>query len=110
MNLATTYMGFELPHPAVPRAPFADRLDAGAPLVVMHSPFEEQVALEEVTITRPIETPKDSYAEAMRYFPEPDDFVLGPGDYLEKIGKVKAAVSVPVIGSLNGTKEGGWLC
>jgi dihydroorotate dehydrogenase (fumarate) len=117
MNLATTYMGFELPHPVVPGAgPFADSLDtvrrledAGAPLVVMPSLFEEQVTAEEVNVTRSIETPKESYAEALSYFPEPDDFVLGPDDYLEQLRKVKEAVSVPVIGSLNGTTEGGWL-
>jgi dihydroorotate dehydrogenase (fumarate) len=117
MNLATSYMGFELPHPLVPGAgPFVDSLDtvrrledAGAPMMVMHSLFEEQVAREEVNVTRSIETPKDSYAEALSYFPEPEDFVLGPEDYLEQIRKVKAAVSVPVIGSLNGTTEGGWL-
>ena len=117
MNLATSYMGFELPHPLVPGAgPFVDSLDtvrrledAGAPMIVMHSLFEEQVAREEVNITRSIETPKDSYAEALSYFPEPDDFVLGPEDYLEQIRKIKAAVAVPVIGSLNGTTEGGWL-
>ncbi len=117
MNLATSYMGFELPHPLVPGAgPFVDSLDtvrrledAGAPLIVMHSLFEEQVAREEVNVTRSIETPKDSYAEALSYFPEPEDFVLGPEDYLEQIRKIKAAVAVPVIGSLNGTTEGGWL-
>ncbi len=117
MNLATSYMGFELPHPLVPGAgPFVDSLDtvrrledAGAPLIVMHSLFEEQVTREEVNLTRSIETPKDSYAEALSYFPEPEDFVLGPEDYLEQIRKIKAAVAVPVIGSLNGTTEGGWL-
>jgi dihydroorotate dehydrogenase (fumarate) len=117
MNLATRYMGFELPHPVVPGAgPFADSLDtvrrledAGAPMIVMHSLFEEQVTREEVGITRSIETPKESYAEALSYFPEPDDFVLGPDDYLERLRRVKAAVGVPVIGSLNGTTQGGWL-
>jgi dihydroorotate dehydrogenase (fumarate) len=117
MNLATTYMGFELPHPVVPGAgPFVDSLDtvrrledAGAPMLVMHSLFEEQIEREEVNITRSIEMPKDSYAEALSYFPEPDDFVLGPEEYLEQIRKIKAAVAVPVIGSLNGTTEGGWL-
>ncbi len=117
MNLATSYMGFELPHPLVPGAgPFVDNLDtvrrledAGAPMIVMHSLFEEQVAREEVNITLSIETPKESYAEALSYFPEPEDFVLGPEDYLEQIRKIKAAVAVPVIGSLNGTTEGGWL-
>jgi dihydroorotate dehydrogenase (fumarate) len=108
MNLATSYMGFELPHPLVPGAgPFADSLDtvrrledAGAPMMVMHSLFEEQVAREEVNLTRSIETPKDSYAEALSYFPEPEDFVLGPEDYLEQLRKVvravKGSVTIPV--------------
>lgn len=117
MNLATTYMGFEMPHPVIPGAgPFVDNLDtvrqledAGAPMIVMHSLFEEQIARGDANITRSMETPKESYAEALSYFPEPDDFVLGPEDYLEQIRKIKAAVAVPVIGSLNGTTEGGWL-
>jgi dihydroorotate dehydrogenase (fumarate) len=117
MNLATTYMGFELPHPLVPGAsPLAETLDtvrrledAGAPLIVMHSLFEEQVVREEVNLARAIETPKESYAEALSYFPEPDDLALGPDDYLEQVRRVKAAVGVPVIGSLNGTTPGGWL-
>jgi dihydroorotate dehydrogenase (fumarate) len=117
MNLATTYMGFELPHPLVPGAsPQTESLDAvrrledaGAPLIVMHSLFEEQVVREEVNLTRAIETPKESYAEALSYFPEPDELALGPDDYLEQVRRVKAAVGVPVIGSLNGTTPGGWL-
>jgi dihydroorotate dehydrogenase (fumarate) len=117
MNLATTYMGFNLAHPLVPGAgPFVDSLDtvrrledAGAPMMVMHSLFEEQITRDDVSITRSIETPKDSYAEALSYFPEPDDFVLGPEEYLEQIRKIKAAVGVPLIASLNGTTEGGWL-
>ncbi len=83
--------------------------DAGAPMIVMRSLFEEQLVQEEMAITRSIETPKESYAEALSYLPEPDDFVLGPNEYLEQVRKIKAAVAVPVIGSLNGTTEGGWL-
>jgi len=51
----------------------------------------------------------DSFAEALSYLPEPDDYCFGPHEYLEQVRKIKAAVSVPVIGSLNGTTEGGWL-
>src|SRR5262249_26848546 len=117
MNLSTTYLGFELPPPLVPGAgPLADNLDtvrrledAGAPMIVPPSLFEEQVVREEVNVIRSIETPKESYAEALSYFPEPEDFTLGPDDYLEQIRKVKAAVSVPVIGSLHGTTVVGWL-
>ena len=117
MTLATTYLGFELPHPLVPGAsPLAEDLDtvrrledAGAPMITMYSLFEEQVVREELSLTSSIETPKECYAEALSYFPDPDEFVLGPDEYLEQVRKVKAAVSVPVVGSLNGTTEGGWL-
>jgi dihydroorotate dehydrogenase (fumarate) len=117
MNLRTRYMGFDLADPMVPGAsPLVDDLDmvrrledAGAPMIVMRSLFEEQVVREELALTRSIETPKESYAEALSYLPEPDEFRLGPDDYLEQVRRVKAAVAVPVIGSLNGTTEGGWL-
>jgi dihydroorotate dehydrogenase (fumarate) len=50
-----------------------------------------------------------SFAEALTYFPSPEAFHLGPSEYLEHLRKVKQAVSVPVIGSLNGYTTGGWL-
>jgi dihydroorotate dehydrogenase (fumarate) len=117
MNLSTAYLGFELPHPLMPGAsPLVDDLDtvrlledAGAPMIVMHSLFEEQIVREELAVTRSIVTPQESYAEALTYFPEPKEFTLGPEDYLEHLRRVKAVVSVPVIGSLNGTTDGGWL-
>jgi dihydroorotate dehydrogenase (fumarate) len=117
MDLSTTYMGFHLPHPLVPGAsPLSDSLDAvrrledaGAPLIVMHSLFEEQIVSEELATVNSLEGADESFAEARTYLPRPPDFVLGPDEYLEQIRRIKAAVSVPVIGSLNGTTEGGWL-
>jgi len=117
MNLSTTYMGFELPHPLVPGAsPMVDDLDlvrrledAGAPMIVMHSLFEEQIVREELSVTRSMEAANESYGEALSYLPRPEEFVLGPDEYLEQIRKLKAAVQMPVIASLNGTSEGGWL-
>jgi dihydroorotate dehydrogenase (fumarate) len=117
MNLSTSYMGFELAHPLVPGAsPMVDDLDlvrrledAGAPMIVMHSLFEEQIVAEEVAVTRAIEMGEESYAEALSYLPKPEHFELGPAEYLEQVKKVKDAVSVPVIGSINGVTEGGWL-
>jgi dihydroorotate dehydrogenase (fumarate) len=110
-------MGFDLPHPLVPGAsPLSDSLDmvrrledAGAPMIVMYSLFEEQIVREEMNLTRSIELPKESYAEALNYFPEPAELAFGPDEYLEQLRRVKSAVAVPVIGSLNGTTEGGWL-
>jgi dihydroorotate dehydrogenase (fumarate) len=117
MNLRSTYLGFDLPHPLIPGAsPLVDHLDrvrrledAGAPLIVMHSLFEEQIASEQLAMTRSMEAGVESFPEALTYLPELDDDYLGPHEYLEQVRRIKAAVSVPVIGSLNGTTLGGWL-
>ena len=50
----------------------------------------------------------DSFAEALTYFPEPDDFRLGPEEYLKHIAAAKKATRIPIIASLNGSSEGGW--
>ena len=50
-----------------------------------------------------------SSAEAMTYFPDMGDYKMGPDGYLEHIRKAKAAVDIPIIGSLNGVSAGGWL-
>jgi dihydroorotate dehydrogenase (fumarate) len=117
MDLSTTYMGFKLPHPLVPGAsPMVDNLetvkrleDAGAPMLVMHSLFEEQILNEELYFTHTMEHSEFSTPEALSYFPRPADFALGTNEYLEQLARIKQIVSVPVIASLNGTTEGGWL-
>lgn len=117
MDLSTTYMGFKLAHPLVPGAsPLVDDLDtvkkledAGAPMIVMHSLFEEQIVAEQMSTSRNVDNPGESYAEALSYLPSPEDFRLGPEQYLEQIHKIKKIVKVPIIGSLNGTTVGGWL-
>ncbi|HYN20194.1 MAG TPA: dihydroorotate dehydrogenase-like protein [Thermoanaerobaculia bacterium] len=116
MDLSTSYLGFRLPHPILPGAsPLVDDLDtvkrledAGAPAMVMHSLFEEQITREQVATTRHMDTWSDANAEAQSYFPEPA-FALGPDQYLDQIRKIKEAVAVPVVASLNGTTAGGWL-
>lgn len=117
MDLSTTYLGLELPHPFMPGAsPMADDLDtvkrledAGAAAIVLRSLFEEQITTEGLATHIHLDTPKDQFAEAMSYFPEPEEFRFGPDEYLEQLREVKEAVSVPVIASLNGTTAGGWL-
>ena len=117
MDLSTTYLGFPLPHPFVCGAsPLADDLDtarrledAGAAAIVMRSLFEEQITHEQVAVAHYMDAPSESFAEALSYLPSPDSFVLGPEEYLEHLHKLQAAVSVPVIASLNGVTDGGWL-
>ncbi len=116
VDLATSYLGLKLASPLVISAcPLAESLDnlrrleqAGAAAAVFPSLFEEQIEHEETELTRVFEFGTDSFAEALTYFPEQQDYHFGPRDYLEKIAAAKKAVSIPIIGSLNGVSHGGW--
>jgi len=117
MDLSTTYLGLKLKHPLVVGAsPMAGDLDqvkrledAGAAAIVMHSLFEEQLLLEQSAQQSYVDAFENANAEAMGFLPKPAEYQLGPNEYLEQIRKVKAAVKVPVIGSLNGVTNSGWL-
>jgi dihydroorotate dehydrogenase (fumarate) len=116
MDLSTTYMGLKLKNPLVPSAsPLTADLDsikhlaeAGAAAVVLHSLFEEQLAGDEAELVERTLQGTESFAESLTYFPEVDDFKLGPEEYLEHIRRAKAAVDIPIIASLNGATMGGW--
>jgi len=117
MDLSTTYLGLTLPHPLMSGAsPLVDRLDlvrrledAGTAAITMHSLFEEQLLLEARARNLHFDQVGESFAEALSYFPNPDDYNLGPDEYLEQIRRIKAMVDVPVIGSLNGATGTGWV-
>ncbi len=117
MDLSTTYLGLKLPHPIMPGAsPMVDKIDlvkrmedAGAAAIVMHSLFEEQLMREELATYHHIDVHSDSFAEAMTYLPRPDEFNLGPDQYLEQLVRIKQSVDLPVIASLNGFTSGGWI-
>ncbi len=117
MDLSTRYLGLPLAHPLmVGASPLVDRLDlvkkledAGASAITMHSLFEEQIAMEQRATAHHMDVHAESYAEALSYFPAPSDYNLGPDEYLEQIRRIKAAVDVPVIASLNGSTGRGWI-
>ena len=117
MDLTTAYLGFRLTNPIVPGAsPLGDELDtvrrledAGAAAIVLRSLFEEQIALEAMDEHGSIDVHSESFAEAASYFPSSDAFALRADQYLEHLRSIKAAVGIPVVGSLNGTTRGGWL-
>jgi len=116
MNLNTTYLGLKLRTPLVPAAsPLSEDIDnvkkmedAGAPAVVLYSLFEEQLRQDRAELHQSMEQGTESFAEALTYFPEPEEFHLGPEEYLKHIAQVKKAVRIPVIASLNGSSTGGW--
>ena len=118
MDLSSRYLGLTLPHPLmVGASPLVDDLDlvkraedAGTAAIVMHSLFEEQITDEELHHHHHVQTHAETHAEALSFLPEPPgvEYALGPDEYLEQIRRIKDAVSVPVIGSLNGATPGGW--
>ena len=116
MDLRTKYLGLDLPHPLMPGAsPLSHDVDsirrledAGASAIVMYSLFEEQIIGEQLASHHGTELHAHSFPEATTFFTEPPEFALGPHEYLEHLARVKTLVSIPVIGSLNGTTPGGW--
>ncbi len=116
-DLSTTYLGLKLKNPVVPSASplsksvdTARRLeDAGAAAIVMYSLFEEQIAHESLELDHYLDLGSHSYAECMSYFPDLEKYNIGPEPYLEHVHRLKEAVSIPVIGSINGVSSGGWL-
>lgn len=117
MDLSTNYLGLKLKHPIILGAsPLAHDVDgakqiadAGASAIVMHSLFEEQILLENSAYQTHVEAHENMNAEATDFVAKPSAYTIGPEEYLELLHKLKAAVDIPVIGSLNGVTNSGWL-
>jgi len=117
MDLTTTYLGLRLANPLVPGAsPLGDELDtvkrledAGCAALVMHSLFEEQITATSSGTIRHMDPLDEQFAQLLASYPALSDYRLAPGDYLEHLRQVKAAVRMPVIASLNGTSAEQWL-
>src|ERR1700740_2174316 len=117
IDLTSTYLVLPLKNPLVASAsPLSKKVDtlrrledAGAAAVVMYSLFEEQITHESQELDHYLERGTHSYAESLSYFPDLDTYNMGPEPYLEHLYKVKQAVDIPVIGSLNGVSAGGWV-
>jgi len=116
VDLGTTYLGLKLANPVVVSAsPLSERLDvlkrledAGAAAAVLPSLFQEQIEHDELETHKLHAFGTESFAEALDYFPELDDYNTGPDRYLELIASAKKNVSIPIIASLNGSSRGGW--
>lgn len=116
MDLTTKYLGLKLRSPLVVSAsPLSEDVDnikrmedAGAAAVVLYSLFEEQLRHDRLELNQNLQQGTESFAEALTYFPEPEDFRLGPEEYLKHIAEAKKATRIPIIASLNGSSAGGW--
>jgi dihydroorotate dehydrogenase (fumarate) len=110
-------MGLELKNPVVASAsPLSEKLenfrrmeDAGAAAVVMFSLFEEQIKHENAAIEHLITSGAESSPESLSFFPEFEDYETGPDEYLHLLRRATEAVDIPVISSLNGITNEGWI-
>ena len=116
MELSTRYLGLDLRNPLVASAsPLSKTVDgvrrladAGVGAVVLYSLFEEQLRREAEENARLAVAGTESFAESLSYFPAAADDDHGPRRYLSLLERAAAAVSVPVIGSINGSTPGSW--
>jgi dihydroorotate dehydrogenase (fumarate) len=117
MDMTTRYMGLMLKNPLVASAgPLSENLDNirrlednGAAAVVMFSLFEEQIRHDAAALEFFFNVGRESFAEAASYFPEIQDYDVGPGQYLDLLRKASEAVDIPIIASLNGVSDHGWV-
>ena len=117
MELQSNYLGIELTHPVVASAsPLSGSLDsirqiedAGASAVVMHSLFEEQLNQEIASLERYTSAGAEAFAEALSYFPEVTTYRSSSDRYLETLRQASESTDIPIIGSLNGISNEGWV-
>ncbi|MFO0747787.1 MAG: dihydroorotate dehydrogenase-like protein [Myxococcota bacterium] len=117
VDLQTRWLGFGLRSPIVLGAsPLTDDIGAlqaavaaGASAIVMRSLFEEQIVAEQMAVHRYVDSHVDLDAEARTFLPGNDVFPVGADPYVAQLKKIKMAVRVPVLASLNGVTPGGWL-
>jgi len=116
-DLTTHYLGLKLKNPLVASSSALSKKnqtvkkmeDAGISAVVMYSLFEEQITHDSLAFNYYMERGTERFAESLDYFPNLDKYNVGPDEYLERIRKNKEAVDIPVIGSLNGVSNSGWI-
>lgn len=117
MNLETYYLRMKLKNPLVPSAsPLSKDLDmakqledAGASALVMYSLFEEEILAEENNLEQLLDFQDMGHGEADSYLPVHHEYRTNLEDYLEQLHDLKNALDIPVIASLNGISEGGWV-
>jgi dihydroorotate dehydrogenase (fumarate) len=116
MDPTTRYMGLTLRNPLIASAsPLNAELpniraleDAGAGALVLPSMFAEQIEADEERHARLVSVGMLSSPEATSYFPPQAPNSAAADRYLQLIANARAAVSIPVIASLNAATEERW--
>jgi len=117
VDLTASYLGLKLKNPLVASAsPLSEKVEtvkkmeqAGIAAVVMYSLFEEQIIHESLELDHYLTYGSEASAEFNSFYPQTGKYTLKPEAYLNTLTKIKKAVKIPVIGSLNGVSAGGWI-
>jgi len=117
MDLTTSYLGMQLKNPVVASSsPLSQKVEtalklqeAGVSAIVMYSLFEEQIMRESLIHHEDLMRGTDSFAEALNYLPDFGQYTIGPDSYIDHVRNIKKALEIPIIGSLNGVSNTGWI-
>jgi len=117
IDLKTKYLGLTLNNPLVPSSsPLTGNLDdvkrlqdAGAAAIVLPSLFEESVHHEQKQLEQYVHSQALGHSEADFFHPVPGDYNGELDNYLDRLQQLKTALDIPVIASLNGISNSGWI-
>jgi dihydroorotate dehydrogenase (fumarate) len=114
-DLSTKYMGVQLKNPIIAGASNLSKdvsnlqkmEEAGAAAVVYKSLFEEQIQLEQAQLDEELTEFDERHPEMIKTHPSVEH--SGPEEHLMELQRAKAALSIPVIASLNAVYKQTWL-
>jgi len=117
MDLSTQYLGLDLKNQIVASSsPLTWDLkkavalqQAGVAAIIMPSLFEEQIENEQAQLDRFIHQESIGHSETDNFHPQLADYMDYQNKYLSQLELLKGELDIPVIASLNGISEGGWV-
>ncbi len=117
IDLSSNYLGLSLKNPLIASSsPLTDNLDdvrrledAGAAAIVLPSLFEESITREQQQLEKFVHSQSLGHYEAESYLPVPENYKSELENYLDHLQSLKSSLSIPVIASLNGVSNTGWI-
>jgi dihydroorotate dehydrogenase (fumarate) len=117
IDLSTTYMGLTLNSPIVVSSnPLCDSIEqiqrmeaAGAGAVILPSLFEEQLTIADMDLDYYLEHDRDALPDRLRFAPDMKSHNKGADGYFAHLYRSRRATNIPIIASLNGSSDGGWV-
>jgi len=117
IDLTTHYLGMRLKNPLIASSsPLTSNLDdarrledAGAAAIVLPSLFEESIHHEQKQLEKYVHSQALGHYEADSFHPIPEDYNGELENYLDHLQNLKSSINIPVIASLNGVSDNGWV-